>query len=133
VASHEVALTNIERAIEIVPKDLELAYKLSLIAHEASGRRKKRLESIETAREIRQRLVEASPDNAERKRALSWAEFWLGNYYLDQNQLQVAFKHINACMKLRLELARSNPGDLVARYDPPEKQRGRPFERPHIA
>jgi len=102
---------------------LDLDYKLSLIhvsigaAYEALGNSERRLYSYKAALDIRKRLVEANPDNAEWKRLLSWAYFWIGGYYLDHGNLAEALNNIKPCLSLRLTLAKSNPGDLVAKYD----------------
>ena len=85
--SHNEALEKTTRALSMNPGSLDLQNKLSLIhvsigaAYEALGNRERRLESYLTALKIRKSLVEANPDNAEWKRLLSWAYFWVGGHY----------------------------------------------------
>jgi hypothetical protein len=45
------------------------------------------------------------------------SRFWIGGYYLDEGNVDEALKNIRPCLALRLKLTKSDPGDLVAKYD----------------
>ena len=48
---------------------------------------------------------------------LAWAYFWIGGHYLSEGNLDEALKNLRQCLALRLSLTKSNPADLVAKYD----------------
>jgi hypothetical protein len=86
------------------------------VALGALKRPEKKVSSYQAALQIREKLVNANSDNAEWKRALSWAYFWFGDHYFDEQLLDKAVDNLRPCMRLRLELVRANPGTL--RPDP---------------
>jgi tetratricopeptide (TPR) repeat protein len=110
-----------QRAVSLAPSDPNLEFKLSLIhvsigvAQESLGRTDEWLASYQTALDIRKRLHEAQPDNAEWTRMLAWAYSWMGSYYLDNGNVAEAMDNFRPSRDLRLKLAKADPGDFVRR------------------